>query len=322
MLNIDKIDRKILYQLDLNSRQPFSQIGKKISQPKANVSYRVQRLKQQGIIKNFYTVIDAFKLGYISFRIYLTFENINKNIKCEIIKYFVDNKYTWWVGKTEGRFDIVVVIWVKNINEFYVFWEKTLQNYRKYFEKQVFSIYTQLLHYRYSFLWEGYPKEDRNTYEITGGGNQVEYDAMDMSILRLLAGNSRIDIIEMANKLNVSSKTIRKRMKRLAAIGVILGYRIQIDYAKLGYVYYKLDLDLVDYSQRNKIISYIKYCPNLIFIDKSAGFADIELELYVKDLDHLIEIVNDIIEKFPGIIKNYKYFYLKEIYKIRYIPEK
>lgn len=322
MLNIDKIDRKILYQLDLNSRQPFSQIGKKISQPKANVSYRVQRLKLQGIIKKFYTVIDAFKLGYISFRIYLTFENINKDIKCEIIKYFVDNKYTWWVGKTEGRFDIVVVMWVKNINEFYVFWEKTLQNYRKYFEKQVFSIYTQLLHYRYSFLWEGHPIEDRNTYEITGGGNQVEYDEMDMGILRLLAGNSRVDISEMANKLHVSSKTIRKRMKQLAAIGVILGYRIQIDYAKLGYVYYKLDLDLVDYAQRNKIISYIKYCPYLIFIDKSAGFADIELELYVKDLDQLIEIVNDIIEKFPEIIKNYKYFYLKEIYKVRYIPEK
>jgi DNA-binding Lrp family transcriptional regulator len=321
MKNLDKIDKKILYQLDLNSRQSFSQIGKKINQPKTKIAYRIKQLQKKGIIKNFYTVIDAFKLGYISFRVYLTFENINQKIKSEIIKYFVENKYSWWVGKTEGRFDIVVIIWVKNINEFYAFWEKTLTKYRNYFDKQIFSVYTQLYHYRYSFLLEQYPKEDRNTFEITGGGGIVEYDDVDIQILRLLAENSRIETTKMAKILQITSKTLRKRIKRLRNLNVILGYRIQINYSKLDYVYYKVDIDLNDYSQRNTIISYIKNDPHLIFIDKTTGMADVELEFYVKNLQHLLTIINNLIDTFPNIIKKYQYFYIQNIYKVQYMPQ-
>ena len=59
MIKVDMKDRKILYQLDLNSRQPFSQIGKKVGLPKNVVLNRINRLKEIGIIKNFYTVIDV-----------------------------------------------------------------------------------------------------------------------------------------------------------------------------------------------------------------------------------------------------------------------
>ena len=34
MIKIDLKDRKILYQLDINSRQPYSKIGKKVGLPK------------------------------------------------------------------------------------------------------------------------------------------------------------------------------------------------------------------------------------------------------------------------------------------------
>lgn len=320
MENIDKIDRKILYQLDLNSRQSFSQISRKLGQPKTKISYRIKQLQKKGIIKNFYTVIDSFKLGYISFRIYLTFENINQRIQNEIIQYFVDDTYTWWVGKTEGRFDIVIVLWVKNINDFYAFWEKTLSKYRKYFDKQIFSVYTQLHHYRYSFLLDDLNKVDRNKFEITGGGKLVNYDDIDMKILRFLADNSRIETIKIAKKLGITSKTIQKRIKRLKNLNVILGYRIQIDYSKLDYVYYKLDIDLNDYSKKNSLISYIKYNPHLIFIDKTTGMADVELEFYVKNLQHILEIINDIIDSFPNLVKKYHYFYIKKIYKVQYMP--
>jgi len=316
----DKIDKKILYQLDLNSRQSFSQISRKVNQPKTKVAYRIKQLQKKGIIKNFYTVIDAFKLGYISFRIYLTFENINQKLKCEIIKYFVENRYTWWVGKTEGRYDIVVIIWVKNINEFYSFWEQTLSKYRNYFDKQIFSVYTQLYHYHYTFLLDDFPKGDRNKFEITGGGKIIAYDDLDMKILRLLAENSRIETTKMVKELQISSKTIQKRIKRLKDLKVILGYRIQIDYSNLNYVYYKLDIDLNDYSKRRLIIAYIKDNPHLIFVDKSTGLADVELEFYVKDLQHLLKIINDLIDSFPDTIKKYHYFYIQEIYKVQYIP--
>ena len=60
MKNLDLKDRKILYHLDINSRQSFSQLGKKVGLHKDVVAYRVKKLQEKGVIKCFYTEIDDY----------------------------------------------------------------------------------------------------------------------------------------------------------------------------------------------------------------------------------------------------------------------
>ena len=74
MKNIDLKDRKILYNLDLDSRQSLTQIGKNVNLPKNVVLYRINKLIKRGIIKNFYTVIDLHKLGYNILRFYFNYQ--------------------------------------------------------------------------------------------------------------------------------------------------------------------------------------------------------------------------------------------------------
>ena len=62
---LDLKDRKILYHLDLNSRQSFAQLGKKVGLHKDVVAYRVKKLQEKGIIENFFIIYDYLKLGYI-----------------------------------------------------------------------------------------------------------------------------------------------------------------------------------------------------------------------------------------------------------------
>ncbi len=64
MIKIDLKDRKILYQLDLNSRQSLTQIGKNVGLKKDVVSYRIKRLQDEGVIKD---------LLYSCYRIHLQF---------------------------------------------------------------------------------------------------------------------------------------------------------------------------------------------------------------------------------------------------------
>ena len=92
MVKIDLKDRKILYHLDLDCRQSNTQIGKKVGLKRDVVGYRINRLQDEGVIQNFWTVIDTFQLGYNVFRIYINFQYITSNIKEEIINYFVNNK--------------------------------------------------------------------------------------------------------------------------------------------------------------------------------------------------------------------------------------
>ena len=76
MEKLDLKDRKILYHLDFDSRQSFRAIGKKVGLSKDVVTDRVKKLVENGIIKNFYTVINPLKIGFISVRFTILFQNI------------------------------------------------------------------------------------------------------------------------------------------------------------------------------------------------------------------------------------------------------
>ena len=104
-MNIDLKDRKILYQLDQNSRQTLSRLGKKVGLHENGVAYRLNRLEKQGIIKNYYTVVDAYKLGYLPVRFYLKFQFTSPDIEERIIQYFKNNEQTWWIVTLEGKYD-------------------------------------------------------------------------------------------------------------------------------------------------------------------------------------------------------------------------
>ena len=321
MIKVDLKDRKILYELDYNSRQSFSQIGKKVGLHKNLVLYRVKRLTEKGVIRYFYTVIDSFKLGYNCFRMYIKFQNTTPEIRKEITDYFVNNKYTWWVGSFEGCYDFAIVTWVKDLHDFHVFWDETLKKYRNYFRDQIFCNYVRLHLFRNSFIVKKYDKRDRETFEITGGGRKVKTDELDFQILEILAKNARIPTVEIAKKLNSTVDTINSRIKKLTKLDVIQGFRVSIDFSKLGYQFFKVNINLNDYNERGRIINYIKNDPHLVMIDKSIGYFDLELDLWVQNLEQFHNIMSDLTMKFHDSIKFYEYVHDPILHKMLYIPE-
>ena len=306
MKKVDLKDRKILYQLDINSRQSFSQIGKKVGLNRAIIASRVKKLQERGIILNFSTNFDYLKLGFISLRFYFKYQYVTHEIKKEIIDYFVKSKYSIIVFSLEGSYDLLVLVLVKNISDIYSFWKKTLQKYGKYFAQRVYSNYVGESIYRKSFLID---KEDNRTeFILKRGGKKVDYDNVDFQILKLLTDNARIPTIEIARKLNLTTKTINERIKRLIKSGIILQFDITIDWSKLGYEFFKIDFYLREYSKINQIVRYIGMNPNLVYVDYTIGYADLELEFYLRNIAQLHQIVEDLFKKFPSSIKNYTYF--------------
>ena len=77
VVKLDLKDRKILFELDLNSRQPYAAIAKKVGLSKQVVKFRVERLVRKGVIKKFVTLWNISKLGYSQYNIYLRFKRIN-----------------------------------------------------------------------------------------------------------------------------------------------------------------------------------------------------------------------------------------------------
>jgi DNA-binding Lrp family transcriptional regulator len=313
MIKLDVKDRKILYELDINSRQSFRAIGRKVGLSKDVVANRVKKLQENGIIKRFVVYYDILQLGLNFLRFYFKFQYATPEIKKEIINHFVENDNVIILYSAEGSYDLGVLMMVENIIDIYPFWRKTLEKYGDYFLKQVFSAYTGELIYGHGFLLEGIKKPERAPLRRNWG--KIKIDKLDLEILKTLVFNARIPTVEIANKLNSNVMTINSRINRLIDSKVILGFSLELDIDKIGYQVWKVDFYLSEYTKVNQIISYIEKNPQLFSVDYTIGYAELEMEIYVKNINQLNEIIEDIHSKFPKVIKHYSYFRGVKFYK-------
>jgi len=320
MLKLSLKDKLLLYELDTNSRQSLQQIAKKIQLHKNVVRYKINRLEKLGIITNYYTIIDSYKLGYTVIKLYVTYQNINSKIKKEIENYFTNSKKTWLVASVEGEFDLDVIFWIKNINEFYSFWEKTLQIYGKYFKDNLLIFQIEAISFRPTYLLNKEERPIEEKFESTGKEKITSIDDIDLNILKKLSINSRIPLIKIANEINLTSNAVQYRIKKLIKMKIIQSFRTDIDISKIGYLPLKVDIFLNDYNEKNKIINYIKKNPYLICIMHSIGYSHIELEFNVKNINEFYKIMEDLIDKFPNSIRNYKYFNILKCFKLCWLP--
>ena len=322
MYKIDLKDRKILYELDLDCRQSNSQIGKKVGLKRDVVAYRIKKLQDEGVIKNFYTVIDTFRLGYNVFRVYINFQYVNSKIKEEIIKYFVDFPNSWAVISIKSEIDLVVILWVKDIFELYKFWEKTLDKYEDYFAKYAISIYTQGDVYKKSYLLpEITDKSDRLICKMICGGKPIEIDELDYKLLNEIAEDARIPLVDLAEKLGNSSQSINYRIKNLVSAGVIKAFRVDVDLSKIGLQRFKPNIYLKDHQLKSPIYDYLKDKPYLEYMNLAIGWDDLGPEFVVKDFDELLKILDEINTKFSGAIKKQSFFIADKVHKLRCMPE-
>jgi DNA-binding Lrp family transcriptional regulator len=304
MEKLDLKDRKILYNLNLDSRQSFAKIGKKVGLHKDAVARRVQKLQENGIIENFRTEIDECKLGYSYIRLYFNFQFADPNLKREMIDSFKNYSYCRGVHLVQGHYDLLVGMAVKSIPEFYNKWgEKVLTKYKNFINNQIFSVMCLVSSYKPIYLLPEYKDDIKRgkKYTFYGTGARVNLDDFDLKLLDLIA-----------KKMNSTSIRIKNHINNLKKIGVIHGFTIGLNYRKIGLNLYKADLFLKDHTKLDKIIRYIEKNPSLDMTLKSIGYADVEFAFVLKDSIELRKIMDELSEKFPDIIKNYVFYKIIE----------
>lgn len=316
---ISEKDKEILYQLDNNSRIPLRQLAKNVNLPENTLRYRIEQFERE-IIKNYYTRINSYNLGFNSVKFYTKLKKVNSQIKKEMIKYFCKHKDTWVVTDIEGEFDLVAIFWIRNIYEFYISWQQILYKFSKYLLNPTFYFNIEAISFRPTYLVNIDKRPDNEPFELTKTSSIIKIDNIENNILQLLSSNARLSTVKIASKLNLTSNIVNDRIKKLMKNDVIQSYNINFDISKLGYMEVKVDIFLTEYKYRNKVISYIKTCPYLVCIMRSIGCSHIELEFNVKSFQHFRDIILDLIDNNPNAINNYTYHYILKRHKLRWLP--
>ena len=304
MEELDLLDRKILYELDINARQPITILAKKIKKSRNVIEYRIKRLQERGVIRNFVTLLDAGKLGLMVWNVYLEFQNLTPKIEKEIVEYLKHNKKVWWIALPTGKWNLIYSIFVRNIKEFY----STVSDFNSKFGHYILN-QSLAAHVEVEILSRGYflnkPSIGVTWYQKF---EPIKIDDIDKKILRELSTNARISSVDLANKFNITARVISYRIKELIKKKVITRFRLQLDVSKFGCGFYKVIVHLKNISNSNdrKLLQYCKQLGNIFHYEKKIGPWMLEFEMDVGSYEKVNELMKIMKENFSDYIKSYE----------------
>lgn len=312
-------DRRILHALDLNSRASLNEIARKAGVSKQVADYRLKKLVQDKVIKQFYAVVNFSKLGYTQYKLYLKLQNASPAREAEIIDYWEKSKSSVWVASCRGRWDIAVSILAKDIAEF----GKILDGFNSKYG--LFVLEKDILITQLSPVFTKAYLSEKGTKQKFVYGEKIEsykLDAIDEKILKLLCINARISILELIKLTGLTRDIIAYRLKKLLKDGVIAQYRVLIDLSKIGHRLHKIILRLHSLTAEKEklLMAYMMAHTNGVQYLKLAGSWDAELEFEIENDEQLHKLLLDIRAKFSDIIRDYETLLIPNEHKLNYFP--
>ncbi|MCH7568157.1 MAG: Lrp/AsnC family transcriptional regulator [Nanoarchaeota archaeon] len=316
---IDLYDRKLLYELDKNSVASLTELAKKLRRSKQFVLYRMKKLEEAGIITGYHAIVDMSKLGYFTFRVYFKFQQMTEKEGKEFVEHVRNNlKQVWTITSMHGKWDYALFLGVKTIEEFHKIWEEVMSVYKENIKAYNIAVYAPIYNFNKTFFLSD---SKENIERVYGSGEKEKIDDKDWKLIEVYAGNVRQSSLEIADKLKISHDTVRKRIKNLEKRKIIVGYKIGLNLEKLGYVSYRVDLQLISTQRNKELFDYCRSHRNIYQINKSIGGADFEIEVIVKDLEHLIKLIDEIKTKFKDVVNDVEYFSFSTFHVLQYIPD-
>lgn len=306
MLKLDVKDRKILSELDMDARQPLSIIAKKVGLSREVVTYRIKQLEKKGIIEGYYTAIDVSKLGIIYCRLLFKYRSISPKKEAELIEYCKKSSTITWVSLNNGKWDITLVVLAKSLEEIEDLYDDININFGECLQDPYINVAFKIYHFKHNYLYV----ENDTRFEILGerSSKEIKLDELDHNILDILADNSRASLLDIAAKLKTTPKLIKQRIDKLVKEKIILAFRIKINNRLLGFDHYKVFLNLQNLTKenQNKLITFFRMQPEVVYITKPMGQYNLEFEAMFKSSSDLHEFLKKVSYEFSDVVINYE----------------
>ena len=304
-IKLDLTDRRILSELDKNCRIPNSLLAKKVGKSREAVKYRIEQLIARGIIQKFQAAINPSKLGYLMFKVYLKLENLPD----EREKFFEELKSSgdvYWLGISDGAFDCVFAILSRSVEGFYVEINSLLSRYQPLIVSKVIGTMVDTTSYNKKFFLA---ETDGTARVLAGQYADNKIDEIDSKILSALSENARIPLAELARKSGAGIDAVRQRIKRMEETGIIAGYRIAVDFNRLGLEFFKAILYFKSLPAKEELALYewMRVHPNSLYYIRSLAPWEAEFEFAVESYQHFNSTINELRKKFPNVIRNYEH---------------
>ncbi len=319
-MKLDLLDRKILFELDKNSRVSYSKIAKLVKTSPQVVKYRVEQLYANDILLYCWPMIEYRAMDYFFGLHFIKLKNLTTEKEKELYKYLNSHQHIPIIMRGHGYADLIIAIdghGIHHLNEI-------MQDLNNKFG-DLFLDWDTVIPIGFSKFNRNYligNTEFTKNVAFTGAPVNAELKETDRKIISMLNTNARVSTSEIVQKTNLSYENVVRRIKILEKNGVIQNYTILLNHVKIGYPRYRL---LVKFSgltknEEKKFFTYCNFHPNIIHHLKVLGNWNLVIDIEIESTEKLREILSDIKSKFSKSIQKIESTYVYEIDRFRDIP--
>ncbi len=323
MADLDLKDKKLLVALSQNSRASHNQLGKAVGISKSAVPYRIKRLREEGIIRRFMTVVNLSAVGYTTYNVFFKL-HASKEQEKKIFYYFDMHPFTTWVCKFLGMWDFHAEIVARDFKHFNQILMQiveelgsTLEDYRTHIALETYKV-------------EHLPKQFVQSAKVTPletpsrvWKENVVLDAIDRKLLYALGNNAVAPLHVLAQQCGTTLDVVHYRMKKLYGEGVILHYIPFVALENVGYTEYFCHLQLRHLTPEKALSlkQFILQHGHIKYAFRGASQLEVLFLLAVQNITELDVVIQELKQHFFSHILDIHTHLITEQGKFHLFPE-
>ncbi len=286
-----------------DSRTSFTDIAKECKITVSAVRMRYKRLWKEGVINGEKMLVNPHCLGYRHI-VDLGIMNAAEDEK-EVAKFLESKPYIAALVGPFGKYSFFGKVALRNLNKLHEIIEEFESNRNiKHVDALIWAEAVNI-EYPQNLVIKPLERENKQQNKkmpvLTNQDQAIlEIDETDRKIAKILSENSRTPFKKIAAQLDISSKTVIQRYKKLRE-NLLPVSTITLDLNKLGYkALANIYLKVSNRSKMSEIYSQLLEIPNLIVVIRLINFYDVYSAIALEDFDKLFE-ANEKIRRINGV---------------------
>lgn len=141
----------------------------------------------------------------------------------------------------------------------------------------------------------------------------IQIDGIDKILLNGLMKDARTSINQLSKQVGISGAAVHQRLKKLEKTELIAGSQININPKKLGYTTLAFVGIYLDKAMNNPLaVAQLEKIKEVIECHYTTGNWSVLVKIICKDNEHLMNVLNNEIQKINGISRTETFISLNQ----------
>ena len=142
--------------------------------------------------------------------------------------------------------------------------------------------------------------------------SKLNLDKLDLQIIQHMVDGD-VSYADLGKKLFVSGGTVHVRIKKLQEAGIVKGYKLNVDFKKMGYdVIVFIGIYLEKSSLYDSVAKELQKIKEIVRVNYTTGNYSMFAEIVCRDIEQLRFVLHDELQKIKGIERTETFISLEE----------